>query len=107
MADCFKGFYWKTAYLNNTWAETPAQEVPEMKKYKAFSRLFFALAIILSDIMCAQVAFNYCNLQWETLRSGFSAPAEIAFLLAIPYAAGILICAALAWLFHKKWKNSN
>lgn len=85
----------------------PAQEVPEMKKYKALSCFFLALAILLSDIMCALAAYNYCNLQWEITHSGFSAPAEIAFLLAIPYAAGILVCAALAWLFHKKWKNSK
>lgn len=77
-----------------------------MKKYKALSCFFFALAILLSDIMCATIAYHYCSLQWKILYSGFSAPASIAFLLAIPYGAGIMVCAMLSWFFHKKCKKS-
>ena len=31
---------------------------------KALSRTFAVLAILLSDVMCAAVAFNYCDMLW-------------------------------------------
>lgn len=77
-----------------------------MKKYKYLSYVFTGLAILLSNVMCAAVAYNYCNMQWAIQYKGFSAPAGIAFLLLIPYTAGAVICAALAWLFHKKSQKS-
>lgn len=73
-----------------------------MKKYKYLSYIFTGLAVLLSDVMCAAVAYNYCNMQWGIQYKGYSAPASIAFFLLIPYAVGIAICAALAWFFHKK-----
>ena len=30
-----------------------------------------------------------------------SAPASVAFLLAIPFGAGVLLCAALSYFFHR------
>ncbi len=72
-----------------------------MKKYKYLSYIFIALAILLSDVMCATVAYDYCAMQ----RGMNSAPASVAFLLAIPYAIGIAICVILAWVFcirHRK-----
>ena len=36
---------------------------------------------------------------------GYSAPASVAFLYAIPFMAGIIICAALAGVFYKKSKK--
>jgi hypothetical protein len=64
--------------------------------------LFAALAIILSDIMCAVVAFNYRDLLCSIEHAGFSAPANTAFLYAIPFAAGIIICAITAYTFYRK-----
>ena len=34
-----------------------------MKKYRYLVNLFAALAILLSNVMCAAVAYNYCTLQ--------------------------------------------
>ena len=34
---------------------------------KALSCTFAALAILLSDVMCATVAFNYCDMLWGCL----------------------------------------
>ena len=65
-----------------------------MKKYRILSRLFAALAILLSNVMCAVTAFSYCDLWWGGRCAGYSAPASTALLLCIPYGAGILICAA-------------
>lgn len=73
-----------------------------MKDPRRLARLFAALAVLLSDVMCAAVAYNYCALEWGGRYAGYSAPASIAFLLCIPYGAGIALCAAAAWLFGKK-----
>lgn len=77
-----------------------------MKKYKYLSCLFAALAALLSNVMCAAAAYNYCTLQWGGRYAGYSAPAHTAFLLCIPYGAGITICAALAWFFSRKRQKS-
>ena len=77
-----------------------------MKKYQCLTGLFAALAVLLSDVMCAAVAYNYCTLQWGGRYAGYSAPADTAFLLCIPYGAGIAVCATAAWLFHKKHRET-
>ena len=71
---------------------------------KRLSYLFSAFAIILSDIMCAVVAYNYRDMLCAIDHAGASAPADIAFLYAIPFAIGIAVCVALAVVFHKKSK---
>lgn len=76
-------------------------------KHKYLSRLFVALAVLLSDVMCAAVAYNYCSMQWGIRYAGYSAPASVAFLLVIPYAVGIAICAVLAWFFHQKYQKAR
>lgn len=69
---------------------------------KALSCTFAVLAILLSDVMCAAVAFNYCDMLWGIRYASYSAPASTAFLLVIPYAAAIAVCAALAVIFWRK-----
>lgn len=78
-----------------------------MKKCKYLTYLFAALAVLLSNVMCAIVAYNYCTLQWGARYEGYSAPADTAFLLGIPYGIGIVISAALAWFFHKRYRASQ
>ena len=69
---------------------------------KKLSYLFAVLAIVLSDIMCFVVAYNYRDMLCAIEHAGFSAPASIAFLCAIPFAAGIVVCAILAIRFCRK-----
>ena len=69
---------------------------------KTLSVLFTLAAILLSDIMCAVVAYNYCDMLWGIEYAGYSAPASTAFLFAIPFAVGIAVCAGLAFFFKKK-----
>ena len=69
---------------------------------KTLSAIFWVLAVILSDVMCAVVAYNYCDMAWGIRYAGYSAPASTAFILAIPYGIGIAVCAILALLFKKK-----
>jgi len=73
-----------------------------MKKNQALGIVFALLAILLSDIMCAVVAFNYCSLTWGGQYAGYSAPASTAFYLAVPYVIGIVICVVLSLSFCKR-----
>ena len=74
---------------------------------KKLSYLFFALALVLSHLMCWTVAYNYRGFLCGSLHEGFSAPASLAFLGAIPYCIGIALCLILAVLFRKKAKKSK
>ena len=69
---------------------------------KKISNIFIALAVILSDVMCAVVAYNYCTMQWGAKYAGYSAPASVAFLYAIPYGLGILVCIIVAILLKNR-----
>lgn len=73
-----------------------------MKKYKRLTYLFAALAVLLSNVMCAVVAYNYASLWWCGQYAGCSAPANTAFLLCFPYGVGIVVCVALAWFFGRR-----
>ena len=66
-----------------------------MKRYKCLFCVFAGLAVLLSDVMCAGIRYGV-----------YSAPASTAFLLAVPYAVGIVICALLAWCFHRKYRSA-
>lgn len=77
-----------------------------MKNCQSLAYLFAALAVLLSNVMCAAVAYGYCDMQWGIRYGGCSAPASVAFLLCIPYGAGTVICAGAAWFFHRKYRTS-
>ena len=78
-----------------------------MKKYKYLSYAFMALAILLSNVMCATVAYNYCEMQWWIRYEGYSAPASVVFIFAIPCAVGIVICVILALVFCKRYHKTT
>ena len=63
---------------------------------KTWSIVFAALAVLLSDVMCAVVAYLYRDMLCGIAHDCYSAPAGVAFLYAIPFAAGIIICAPSA-----------
>ena len=69
---------------------------------KKISNIFIVLAVVLSNVMCAVVGYNYATMQWGIKYAGYSAPASTAFLYAIPFVVGIIICVALAIRFRKK-----
>ena len=71
---------------------------------KKISNIFLALAVALSDVMCAVVAYNYCTMQWGAKYAGYSAPASVAFFYAIPYGIGIAVCMVVAIILRKKEK---
>ena len=67
--------------------------------------VFTAIAVLLSDIMCAVVAFAYRDMLCGIAHMGYSAPANAAFLYAIPFIIGIIICVVLAIVFYRKSKR--
>ena len=69
---------------------------------KTLSTVFWILAVLLSDVMCAVVAYNYCDMVWGIKYAGYSAPAWTAFIVAIPFAIAIVVCVFLALFFKKK-----
>ncbi len=69
---------------------------------KKISIIFWVLAIVLSDIMCAVVAYDYRDMICGIEHLGYSAPVGTAFLLVIPYVIGIVICIILAIIFRNK-----
>lgn len=73
-----------------------------MRKFKILRNIFIALSFVLSHTMCANVAFNYASLLCAIEHKGFSAPANTAFIFAIPQAIGVIICLVLALVFNKK-----
>ncbi len=73
-----------------------------MKKFKMLRNIFITLALILSHWTCIVVAFNYAGMLCGIEHKGFSAPANTAFYLAIPYYISIAICLVLALVFHQK-----
>lgn len=69
---------------------------------KALSTIFCVFAVLLSDVMCAVAAYNYCDIIWGIQYAGYSAPASVAFFTAIPYAIAMIVCIVLAIFFKKK-----
>lgn len=60
---------------------------------------FTALAVLLSDVMCALVGYNYGKM---VMGAGYSAPAWTAFLWAIPFLMGIVLCIIAAVAANKR-----
>ena len=69
---------------------------------KALSTVFWILSVLLSDMMCAVVAYNYCDMVWGIKYEGYSAPVWTAFMAAIPFIIPIVVFIVLALFFKKK-----
>ena len=77
-----------------------------MKRAKTAKRLFTAMGLVLSHLMCAHIAYAYCNMWWLGKTSLTSAPPRVVFFFMIPYGAGIAVCALLAWMLGKRAKQA-
>lgn len=71
---------------------------------KKISNMFLVLAVLLSDVMCAVVAYNFCRMQWGARYAMYSAPAWVAFVYAVPFAIGIVVCVVVTVVLRKKEK---
>ncbi len=69
---------------------------------KKLSIILIIIAVLLSDVMCAVVAYNYCKMIHGIKDLGYSAPVGTVFLLSIPFLIGIAICILGAVIVQKK-----
>ncbi len=69
---------------------------------KKIAYVLFAVAILLSDLMCAHVAYLYRSMLCGIEHMGYSAPANTAFLYAIPYLLGIAACVTVGIILYRK-----
>ena len=60
------------------------------ERMKKLSVLLMIIAVLLSDWMCAVVAYNYRVIEAAS-EYGNSAPPSVAFVLAIPFLIGIVM----------------
>ena len=72
---------------------------------KKIAWVLFGTAILLSDLMCAHVAYVYRDIVCGTEHLGYSAPPTFAFLYAIPYLFGIGVFTAVGVIILKREKN--
>ena len=77
----------------------------EARKVKKVALLFSIMSILLSDTMRAVIAYVYQDMLCGIAHMGYSAPANVAFLYAIPFIIAIMICIVLAAFFYRKTKN--
>lgn len=66
--------------------------------------VFLILAVLLSDVMCAVVAYDYCAMKWCGQYAGCSAPAYVALFELIPFGIAIAACGVLSRFFYRKWE---
>lgn len=69
---------------------------------KKLSCVCFALAVLLSDVMCWVVGYRYSDMLWGIRYAAYSAPAWTAWLTALPFLAGIALCTALGAYLRRK-----
>ncbi|MBP3593239.1 MAG: hypothetical protein J6J44_01825 [Lachnospiraceae bacterium] len=69
---------------------------------KKIYNIFIVLAILLSDVMCAVVAYNFGILYLGGKYGMYSAPTWVAFLYGIPFVIGIVVCVIVAVVIKKR-----
>lgn len=74
---------------------------------KLLRNLCIVLALVLSHVMCAFVAWIYRDIVCGMEHMGFSAPPDVALWYAVPFVAGILLCVVLAYRFHRQSRQRN
>ena len=72
---------------------------------KKLSRIFLVIAIIVSHVMCAFVAYVYRGMLCAIEHAGFSAPADVAFFYAIPFLVITFLCLIISFVLNKKSKK--
>ena len=55
-------------------------------------KILHTLSVLLFGAMTATTAYNYAAMECAIAHQGASAPASVALLSAVPFAAGIVIC---------------
>ena len=75
--------------------------------YRKLFAAAVAAGVLLSNGMCAVVAYAYQDMLCGIAHQGYSAPAQAAFLLAVPFGVAVLFCTVAAVVFYKKSKSTE
>lgn len=73
-----------------------------MNKRKAVFRSFVVLSLLSTHVMCAVVAYNYCNLSWGMRYEGWSAGPSVAYITGLPFLLVAIVCAVAAVWIHRR-----
>ena len=73
-----------------------------MVVFRILKNIFIVLTLILSHLACISISYNYAGMLCGIEHKGFSAPANTALYIAVPYYIGILICVVLVFILNKK-----
>lgn len=71
---------------------------------RKFSKMFVLLAVLITVVMCAIVGVNYGKMVWDIENAGYSAPAVVSFIWAIPFVIAIVACLVFSVFMRKKDK---
>ena len=71
---------------------------------KKISSIFSLLAVLLTNVMIAVVAYNYGVMKVRVEHFECSAPADVVFVYAIPFLIGIFACVIVAVHYKKHGK---
>lgn len=69
---------------------------------RKIQKVAYTVAAVIANVMCATVAYKYCEMQWGIEYRGYSAPASMAFVWAIPFIICIGVCLVIAKVSEKK-----
>lgn len=78
-----------------------------MNKWKAIAWILVILAVLTTDVMCAAVGYNYCNLLWGMRYGHWSAGPSVAFFLCVLFMAVAILFAVGAALAYSKYKKGD
>lgn len=71
-------------------------------KLKNLKFAFWGLSALLLLVMCIVVSFYYKKMKLGIKTEGYSAPASVAFLYAIPFSIVIVVCVIFAITIGRK-----
>ena len=74
---------------------------------KKLSTVFGVLALVLSHLMCVNIAYDYRGMLCCIEHSLCSAPAYVVFYLLIPYGVGIAVCATISAVLYRKSRGGG
>ena len=73
-------------------------------KHRLYQLLVISI-LILSNIMCSVISYNWASMEYSIRHLGYSAPAYVALYAGIPYFVALWCCIIFAILIGKNKKT--
>lgn len=65
-------------------------------------KIIYVLSVMLFGVMTATVAYNYASMECSIAHQGASAPASVAYFIAVPYIIAIAILLVIGRALKEK-----